>query len=107
MEFIISEFKSLFTNIRKIVCCFADQASQEPRNPKFPDGNIKSLLFGKAANKLQTDLKVIPSPFTVMTNSTSRFFPIDKIDAQEHSMECCSMIWANFKFDKQAILDCL
>ncbi|KAF3420005.1 hypothetical protein E2986_04885 [Frieseomelitta varia] len=84
-----------------------DQASQEPRNPKFPDGNIKSLLFGKAANKLQTDLKVIPSPFTVMTNSASRFFPIDKIEAQEHSMECCSMIWANFKFDKQAILDCL
>ncbi|XP_043794629.1 m7GpppN-mRNA hydrolase [Apis laboriosa] len=81
-----------------------DQTSQDSRNIEFTEGNIKSLLFGKAANKLQTDLKSIPSPFMVMTHSTSHFFPIE---TQKYPIECFSLIWANFKFDKQAILDCL
>lgn len=84
-----------------------DQTSREFRNAEFPDGNLKSLLFGKAANKLQADLKTIPSPLVIMNHSASRFFPIDHVKAQNHSMEYCSMTWANFKFDKQAILDCL
>ncbi|XP_076231037.1 decapping mRNA 2 [Calliopsis andreniformis] len=78
-----------------------DQVSQakEFRSAEFPEGNIKSLLFGKAASKLQTDLKSIPSPFAMMENS--------KIGTQKYKTEFSSMVWAHFRFDKQAILSCL
>lgn len=69
--------------------------------------NAKCLLFGKAANKLQTDLKPMPSPFTVMNRNTSRFYPISNVKVQKYTVKLCSTIWSNFKFDKQPILDCL
>lgn len=78
-----------------------DQASQskEYRSIEFLEGNIKSLLFGKAASKLPTDLKSIPSPFAMMKDT--------QIVTQKYNAEFSSKIWAHFKFDKQAILNCL
>ncbi|CAK9812146.1 m7GpppN-mRNA hydrolase [Anthophora plagiata] len=84
-----------------------DQAPQECRNIEFSERNIKSLLFDKAANKLQTDLKTMPSPFTVMDYDTSRIFSTNYIETKKYSTEFCSISWAHFKFDKQAILNCL
>ncbi|XP_017793788.1 PREDICTED: m7GpppN-mRNA hydrolase [Habropoda laboriosa] len=84
-----------------------DQGSWECQNIEISEKNIKSLLFGKAANKLQTDLKTMPSPFTVMDHGTSRIFSTDYIETKKYSTELCSIIWAHFKFDKQAILNCL
>ncbi|CAL7939307.1 unnamed protein product [Xylocopa violacea] len=84
-----------------------DQTSQEIHSKEYPEGNIKSLLFGKAANKLRTDLKPMPSPFMLMNHGISHFFPIDDIESRKYSIELCSTIWTNFMFDKQPIIDCL
>ena len=76
--------------------------SQESLNPEyaeFPEGNIKSLLFSKAASKLQIDLKTIPSPFVAVEDR--------KNATRRYSTEFSSIIWAQFKFDRQAILGCL
>lgn len=79
--------------------------SQESRNPEyaeyaeFPEGNIKSLLFSKAASKLQIDLKTIPSPFVAVEDR--------KNATRRYSTEFSSIVWAQFKFDRQAILGCL
>ncbi|KAI4477033.1 PREDICTED: m7GpppN-mRNA hydrolase [Polistes canadensis] len=71
------------------------------------EGNIKSLLFGDATRKLKTDFKAIPSPFTSMERNMPTFPPPIRFRLHEYSSELCSKIWVHFKFDKQAILNCL
>lgn len=88
--------------MKQLVSFFPVVGAQDSRNIRLAEGNIKSLLFGKAANKLQTDLKTMAYPFTVMDNGKSRYNR-----TQKYSTEFCSTAWANFKFDKQAILNCL
>ncbi|XP_034181460.1 decapping mRNA 2 [Osmia lignaria lignaria] len=84
-----------------------DQASDDLEDREFFKGNIKSLLFDKATNKLQTDLKTIPSPFMIMNRRSSRFLSDNYVETQQRSTELSSVIWAHFKFDKEAILNCL
>ncbi|XP_066587223.1 m7GpppN-mRNA hydrolase isoform X2 [Prorops nasuta] len=55
---------------------------KESSQMESPGGNIKSLLFGETARKLHTNTKV-------------------------KSLGFSSKTWTNFKFDKQAILNCL
>lgn len=73
----------------------------------LPQGNIKSLLFGEAAHQLQTDLKAMPSPFMTTDHNVLPFPPQNCFRSQECSSELFSNTWMNFKFDKQAILNCL
>ncbi|XP_076625054.1 decapping mRNA 2 isoform X2 [Colletes latitarsis] len=100
--------KRFFINITKILFFLSERAPQPQRsqNIEFLEGNIEALLFGKAANKLPTNLNTMSSPFDATDRST-RFHSKDYHGTQKYSTDICSMIWAHFKFDKQAILNCL
>ncbi|XP_053984791.1 m7GpppN-mRNA hydrolase [Hylaeus volcanicus] len=79
---------------------------QKSQNTQFLEGNIKALLFGKAASKLPTNLNNMSSPFGAIERST-RFRSKNYLGTQKYSTNFCSVIWTHFKFDKQAILNCL
>ncbi|KZC12640.1 PREDICTED: m7GpppN-mRNA hydrolase [Dufourea novaeangliae] len=79
---------------------------REHQSAEISDGDMKVLLLGKAASILPTDLKTASSSFGA-TDYTARFLPTEDFRAQKHSTQLCSIIWEHFKFDKQAILNCL
>ncbi|XP_076171952.1 decapping mRNA 2 isoform X1 [Ptiloglossa arizonensis] len=87
---------------------FSDQTpqSQKSQNTELLEENIKALLFGNAASKLPTDPNNMSPPFDAMDRN-ARICSKDYLETQEYSTDLCSMIWAHFKFDKQAILNCL
>ncbi|XP_078036437.1 decapping mRNA 2 isoform X2 [Augochlora pura] len=80
-----------------------DQASQHEESENIELN--KALLFDKALNKLPTDLKN-HNPFIAM-NYNARFDSTDDFDTRRYSTQLNSLIWEHFKFDKQAILNCL
>lgn len=76
-----------------------------PRKKSLPEGNIKPLLFGEAARKLQKDFKTIPPPPFDLEHNCSPFIT-KNVDVQGYPAEIRSKTWDNFKFNR-AILDCL
>ncbi|XP_032685608.1 m7GpppN-mRNA hydrolase isoform X1 [Odontomachus brunneus] len=76
-----------------------------PRKKSLPEGNIKPLLFGDAARKLQKDFKTIPPPPFDLEHNCSPFIT-KNVDVQGYPAEIRSKTWDNFKFNR-AILDCL
>ncbi|KAL6262636.1 hypothetical protein P5V15_005429 [Pogonomyrmex californicus] len=82
------------------------------RKKSLPEGNIKSLLFGEAARKLQKDFKTIPPPpFVSLEHDSPHDSPhltknyMDKPNYSTYEFRAKS--WDNFSFDIQAILQAL
>ncbi|KAL0131963.1 hypothetical protein PUN28_000022 [Cardiocondyla obscurior] len=82
-----------------------ENEAKDFRKKSLPEGNIKSLLFGEAARKLQQDFKTIsPSPFPSLDSSPH---VTNYANKQNNSFEFRSRTWDNFRFDFQAILKVL
>ncbi|XP_015596669.1 m7GpppN-mRNA hydrolase isoform X4 [Cephus cinctus] len=77
--------------------------SQEFHNKQIPEGNIKSLLFGNPAQNLPS---VITPPSITMEYVSSPFNSREQTLIQTQFFEL-SEVWTHFKFDKNAILNCL
>ncbi|XP_011872031.1 PREDICTED: m7GpppN-mRNA hydrolase isoform X1 [Vollenhovia emeryi] len=77
------------------------------RKKSLPEGNIKSLLFGEAARKLQKDFKTIPPPPFVGLDSPSLSMKNYTGKRNNPTFEFRSKVWNNFNFDIQAILKVL
>ncbi|KAG7189900.1 hypothetical protein KM043_006070 [Ampulex compressa] len=76
---------------------------QDYKNLDTSEGNIKSLLFGEAARRLQTDLKNMSPPFTATNRTASQSYA----RVHDYRSQLAPTIWSHFAFDKQAILNCL
>lgn len=83
-----------------------DLSFSDSRKKSLPEGNIKSLLFGEAARKLQKDFKTIPPhPFVSLDSPTLLTNYMGK--PNNPTFEFRVKIWDNFSFDIQAILKAL
>ncbi|EZA53268.1 mRNA-decapping enzyme [Ooceraea biroi] len=83
-----------------------EKEAKDSRKESLPEGNIKSLLFGEAARKMQQDMKTIPPPsFVSLAHDGSPLLTKTAMDNLEYLIfEFRSKAWDNFKLDKQAIL---
>ncbi|KAH0950144.1 hypothetical protein HN011_000550 [Eciton burchellii] len=83
----------------------SEKEVKDSRKKSLPEGNIKSLLFGEAARKMQKEFRTIPPPsFVSLAQDGSPL--LTKIGNPEHFvLEFRSKTWDNFKFDRQAILN--
>lgn len=78
------------------------------RKKSLPEENIKALLFGEAARKLQKDFKTISSLSFVNLEHDGPLLTKNYMDYQERSAADFYLEnWQNFKFDKQEILKTL
>lgn len=83
-----------------------EKEAKDSRKKSLPEGNIKSLLFGEAARKLQKDFKTIPPhPFVSLDSPTLLTNYMGK--PNNPTFEFRVKIWDNFSFDIQAILKAL
>nr|XP_012220436.1 PREDICTED: m7GpppN-mRNA hydrolase [Linepithema humile] len=76
---------------------------EDSRKKSLPEGNIKSLLFGDAARKLQKDFKTIPPPpFVSLEHDGTPVLKKSYMDNKDKFVfEFCSKAWDNFKFKEE------
>ncbi|XP_024887916.1 m7GpppN-mRNA hydrolase [Temnothorax curvispinosus] len=84
-----------------------EKEAKDSRKKSLPEGNIKSLLFGEAARKLQKDFKTIPPPPFVSLDSPSPLTKNYMGKQNSPTFEFRTKIWDNFSYDIQAILKVL
>lgn len=78
------------------------------RKKSLPEGNIKALLFGEAARKLQKDFKTISSLSFVNSEHDGQFLTKNYKDYKDFPAANFRLEnWQNFKFDRQEILKTL